>query len=383
MTDALTTPSLSAEALEEIKRPESGPRSTKSLLARRSQLADPRHQIATLDGLDLSATPHDGDFDSALIEGGAGRLHAAAVEIFQINLGKLCNMTCRHCHVDAGPDRTRENMDRETVDACLAALDSTGAHTVDLTGGAPELNPNFRYLVDQCVERGRHVIDRCNLTVLLIPRQRDLPQFLAERGVEVVCSLPHHRRRNTDAQRGDGTFEKSIEALSRLNRVGYGQGDPRRILTLMVNPVGAHLTGNQKSMERTWMESLERNHGVTFDRLIALNNMPISRYLEWLENTDNLENYMELLVNAFNPATVSGLMCRNTLSVSWTGDVFDCDFNQMLDLPSRGINTGRVNVRDIDMSTLDGRAVVTGRHCFGCTAGAGSSCGGAIHDTSG
>jgi radical SAM/Cys-rich protein len=368
--------------VEEIARPESGPRPVTSLAARRSPLADPRRQVESLNALDLSAHSHGGDFDLTLAACGAGTLRAGAVEIFQINLGKLCNMTCRHCHVDAGPDRIRENMDRETVDACLTALDRTGAQTVDLTGGAPELNPNFRYLVERCVERGKHVIDRCNLTVLLVPSQRDLPEWLAERGVEVVCSLPHHRRRNTDAQRGDGTFEKSIEAMTRLNRAGYGQGDPRCRLTLMVNPVGSHLTGDQCSMERTWKDSLERHHGVTFDRLIAINNMPIARYLEWLENTGNLDRYMELLTASFNPSTVDGLMCRNTFSVSWTGDVFDCDFNQMLDLPSRGMGGGGVNVRDLDPSMMDGREIVTGRHCFGCTAGAGSSCGGAIHDSS-
>ncbi len=382
MTDALTKSGLSREMVEEIARPESGPRPVTSLAARRSPLADPRRQVESLNALDLSAHSHGGDFDLTLAACGAGTLRAGAVEIFQINLGKLCNMTCRHCHVDAGPDRIRENMDRETVDACLTALDRTGAHTVDLTGGAPELNPNFRYLVERCVERGKHVIDRCNLTVLLVPSQRDLPEWLAERGVEVVCSLPHHRRRNTDAQRGDGTFEKSIEAMKRLNRAGYGQGDPRRRLTLMVNPVGSHLTGDQCSMERTWKDSLERHHGATFDRLIAINNMPIARYLEWLEDTGNLDRYMELLTASFNPATVDGLMCRNTLSVSWTGDVFDCDFNQMLDLPSRGMGGGGVNVHDLDPSMMDGRKIVIGRHCFGCTAGAGSSCGGAIHDSS-
>ncbi len=382
MTDALTSTEFSPEALAEVARPESGPRPAVSLAARRVPLADPRQQVATLNGVDLSHQVHGGDFDLALAACGAGTLTAMPVEIFQINLGKLCNMTCRHCHVDAGPDRTRENMDRETVDACLAALDRTGAHTVDLTGGAPELNPSFRYLVDRCVERGKHVIDRCNLTVLLVPSQRDLPEWLAERGVEIVCSLPHHRRRNTDAQRGDGTFEKSIEAMKWLNRAGYGRSDPRRRLTVMVNPVGSHLTGDQCSMERTWRESLERHHGVTFDRLIALNNMPIARYLEWLEESGNLERYLELLTDSFNPATVGGLMCRNTLSVSWTGEVFDCDFNQMLDLPSRGPGSARVNVRDLVTSAMEGRAIVTGRHCFGCTAGAGSSCGGAIHDSS-
>jgi radical SAM/Cys-rich protein len=382
VTDPLTTGGADRLSAEGPTTAGSGPRSTTSLLARRSPLADPKYQIASLNAVDLSGEPFDGDFDTALAASGTPNLRAVPVGIFQINLGKLCNMTCRHCHVDAGPDRTRENMDRETVDACLSALDRTDASTVDLTGGAPELSPHFRYLVDRCIERGKHVIDRCNLTVLLVPSQRDLPQFLCERGVEVVCSLPHHRRRNTDAQRGDGAFEKSIEALRRLNRVGYGRGKPNRVLTLVVNPVGAQLTGDQRSMEKTWGESLERHHGVTFDRLIALNNMPIARYLEWLEDSGNLDRYMELLVNSFNPATVNGLMCRNTLSVSWTGDVFDCDFNQMLGLPSRDRSGRKITVRDLDPEMLPARDIVTGRHCFGCTAGAGSSCGGAIHDTS-
>ena len=242
-------------------------------------------------------------------------------------------MTCRHCHVDAGPDRVAENMDRETIDLCLAALDKTAAHTVDITGGAPELNPHFRYLVDQCVARGKHVIDRCNLTILLLPRFADLPAWFAERGVEVVCSLPHCRKRNTDSQRGDGTFEKSIEALRRLNAAGYGHGDPRRRLTVMANPAGAFLAAPQAALEREWKADLARNHGITFDRLITLNNMPISRFLEWLLETGNLQEYMERLTNRFNPATVAGLMCRNTLSVSWDGTLHDCDFNQMLDIP--------------------------------------------------
>jgi radical SAM/Cys-rich protein len=269
-------------------------------------------------------------------------------------------------------------MDRETIDACLRALDQTTAHTVDITGGAPELNPHFRYLVDECVARGKHVIDRCNLTVLLLPTMQDLPQWLAERGVEVVCSLPHYRKFNTDNQRGQGTFEKSIEALHRLNAVGYGKGNPKRRLTLMSNPVGAFLAGNQAKMEQEWKAGLLKNHGVTFDRLIALNNMPISRFLEWLEESGNLEGYLELLVNSFNPATVSGLMCRNTLSISWDGRLFDCDFNQMLDLEVQSPPEQRSHIRDFHPNWLAQRQIVTGRHCFGCTAGAGSSCGGAI-----
>jgi radical SAM/Cys-rich protein len=362
--------------------PASGPRSTTSLASRRSPLASPVAQVRSLEAVALETTPSGGNFDAALEAGGVGPLKAGEVEIFQINLGKLCNMSCRHCHVDAGPDRHREVMDRATVDACLEALDRTAAHTVDLTGGAPELNPHFRDLVDECVRRGKNVIDRCNLTVLLLKRHRDLPEFLAERGVEVVCSLPHYRRRNTDAQRGDGTFEKSIAALERLNRAGYGRGDARRRLTLMVNPIGSLLAGDQCSMEREWKRGLERNHGLTFDRLIALNNMPIARFLEWLEISGNLQSYMELLVSAFNPGTVEGLMCRNTLSVSWQGRVYDCDFNQMLELDAVSAAGGAIHISDFDPATMTGRRIVTGRHCFGCTAGSGSSCGGALHETS-
>jgi radical SAM/Cys-rich protein len=218
------------------------------------------------------------------------------------------------------------------------------------------------------------------LTVLLLPRNRDLPDFLAEHRVEVVCSLPHYRRRNTDAQRGDGTFEKSIDALKRLNRVGYGQGDPSRRLTLMVNPVGSVLTGNQCAMEREWKEGLRKHHDVGFDRLIALNNMPIARFLEWLEAKGNLEDYMRLLVESFNPTTVAGLMCRNTLSISWDGRIYDCDFNQMLDLDARSMDGRELRLSDLDAVTLAGRRIAVGRHCFGCTAGAGSSCGGAIEE---
>jgi radical SAM/Cys-rich protein len=257
------------------------------------------------------------------------------------------------------------------MELCLRALDRTGAHTVDITGGAPELNPHFRWFVDACVARGKHVIDRCNLTVLLLPRCEDLPAWFAERGVEVVCSLPHFRKPNTDAQRGDGTFERSIDALRRLNAAGYGQGDPRRVLTLMHNPAGAFLPGAQSSMEREWKAGLAKNHGVSFDRLIALNNMPIARFLEWLEETGNLQGYMETLVSAFNPAAVNGLMCRDTISVGWDGALYDCDFNQVLDLPVRSGAT----LADLAGDPTD--RIVTDRHCFGCTAGAGSSCGGA------
>ncbi|MGA7937874.1 MAG: arsenosugar biosynthesis radical SAM (seleno)protein ArsS [Kovacikia sp.] len=355
----------------------SSPTATLSLKQRHAALANPQQQQNLLQAVELGHTLTHGDFNAALASHAWETLTPGQLEIFQINVGKLCNMTCRHCHVDAGPDR-KEIMDRETIDACLRALDQTTAHTVDLTGGAPELNPHFRYLVEQCVARGKHVIDRCNLTVLLLPTLADLPAWLAERGVEVVCSLPHYRQRNTDAQRGDGTFEQSILALKRLNAVGYGNGDPNHQLTLVSNPVGAFLSATQGKLEQEWKTGLQKHHGITFDRLITINNMPISRYLEWLEQSGNLQPYMELLVNAFNPGTIAGLMCRNTLSISWDGRLFDCDFNQMLELELQQPDRQRPHIRNFDPSKLEKRQIVTGRHCFGCTAGAGSSCGGAI-----
>lgn len=317
---------------------------------------------------------NEANFAAALATAGFPEgLEVGELEIFQMNIGKLCNMSCRHCHVDAGPHQVVENMDRATMEACLRALDQTPAHTVDITGGAPELNPHFTWLVDECVKRGKHVIDRCNLTILLLPKYTHLPDWFAERGVEVVCSLPHYRKPNTDAQRGEGTYERSVEALKRLNAAGYGQGVPKRRLTLMHNPAGAYLPGGQASMEREWKTALQRNAGVQFDRLIALNNMPISRFLEWLIETDNLDTYMAKLTAAFNPGAVRGLMCRNTLSIGWDGALYDCDFNQMLLMPL----TGKPTIHDVDFAALSGRKVLVDRHCFGCTAGSGSSCGGA------
>lgn len=364
----------------DLHSPEAGPKPTTSLRIRRLPLASPSFQISTLEALDLDRTPHQGKFEATLAASGWAEFLPSRLEIFQINVGKLCNMTCKHCHVDSGPDRVEENMTRETMDACLRALDLTEAHTVDLTGGAPELNPNFRYLVDECVGRGKHVMDRCNLTVLTLPQFRDLPQWFAERKVEIVCSLPHYRKRNTDAQRGDGTFDRSIEALKRLNEAGYGKGNESQRLTLVSNPVGAFLSGNQAATEREWKAAFLQQYRVSFDRLITINNMPISRYLEWLLATGNLQGYMEFLVNAYNPATVSGVMCRNTLSVSWDGKLYDCDFNQMLDLEARYADGTPLSIQDFNPMVFSNRHIVTGRHCFGCTAGAGSSCGGAIDE---
>jgi len=286
-------------------------------------------------------------------------------------------MTCRHCHVDAGPDRTEENMDRATVEACLQLIDAAGARVVDLTGGAPELNPHFEYIVDECVARGIHVMDRCNLTILMTRRYRHLPEWFAERGVEVICSLPHYRELGTDAQRGKGTYTKSLQALQNLNDAGYGLGNKNRVLTLVTNPIGAFLAGQQASLEREWKTALATNHDVYFDRLLALNNMPISRYLEWLMETGQVDRYLNRLVTAFNPATIAGLMCRNTLSISWDGTLYDCDFNQQLDMVM-DLPTGGAHVQDFDLEAWKQHVIRTRRHCYGCTAGAGSGCGGAI-----
>ena len=351
--------------------PLTGPKRTQTLRARHSLLAAPHLQLEQLE-----AAAEDLDFEASLRSAGFDGLSPTALEVVQINLGKLCNMTCRHCHVDAGPDRWDQMMSRETIEACLAVIDATSAQTVDLTGGAPELHPDFRDLVDEVTRRGKHVIDRCNLSVLLLPRSTGLADWLGERGVEIVASLPHYRKRNTDAQRGDGAYDASIEALKLLNDAGYGKGDPRRVLTLMSNPAGAFLAAAQEAAEREWKAALERDWGVTFDRLFTLNNMPISRFLEWLVESENLEGYMQHLAATFNPAAVGGLMCRSMISVSWDGRIYDCDFNQMLALDA--LPGGRaVRIADFDAQAWQERRIVTRRHCFGCTAGAGSSCGGA------
>lgn len=319
----------------------------------------------------LSEAPIAREFHEALGSSGLLPYRPTRVEIFQVNVGKLCNQVCRHCHVDAGPHR-RESMTRETMQLCLDALAKTDIPTVDITGGAPELNPNFRWFVEEVRKLGRHVMDRCNLTILEQPKYEDLPEFFARHGVEVVCSLPHYRAMNTDAQRGEGVYEKSIRALKRLNAVGYGGGRGLR-LVLVTNPVGAFLPAGQASLEAEWKRELERLHGIRFDALFCITNMPISRYLEWLQTSGNFEAYMERLVTGFNPAAAAGAMCRNTISVAWDGALYDCDFNQMLELPIRD----KGHIRDFDLTALNTREIITARHCFGCTAGAGSSCGGA------
>lgn len=341
-----------------------------SLLARQNPLASASQQLSIL--ANLTACP---PFEQRMAAARLHPLHATGITVFQINVGKLCNQTCRHCHVDAGPDR-QESMSRETAELCMAVLAKTDIPTVDITGGAPELNPNFRWLVEQARVLGRHVMDRCNLSVLLLPSQADLAAFLARHRVEVIASLPYFHAAQTDAQRGDGVFEKSIEALRRLNALGYGVEGSGLTLNLVYNPVGAFLPPKQEAIEARFRRELLRRHSVTFNHLYTITNMPISRFLEFLVESGNYEGYMERLANAFNPAAAAGVMCRYTISVGWDGTLYDCDFNQMLDLP---VNHGAPrHLRDFDPAQLRTRRIVTGNHCYGCTAGAGSSCGGAV-----
>ncbi|MFN0009576.1 MAG: arsenosugar biosynthesis radical SAM (seleno)protein ArsS [Planctomycetota bacterium] len=349
------------------------PKTLPTLAARGSELASGASQLATLARVPLR-DERGGDFGRHLERAGLAPLRASGIEVLQINVGKLCNQTCAHCHVDAGPTRT-EVMTPETAQLCLEVLARTGIPTLDITGGAPELCPSFEHLVRESRRLGRRVIDRCNLTVLTLPRSDHLPAFLAENRVEVVCSLPHYRALSTDRQRGDGVHARSIEALQRLNAVGYGRGGAGLRLVLVTNPVGAFLPGaSQAAMLAEWKHELRRLHGIEFDDLYAITNMPISRYLDWLIASGNLETYLQKLVDAFNPAAAAGVMCRTTISVGWDGTLYDCDFNQMLEMPV-GFRQPR-HVRDFDLEALGSRRIVTQRHCFGCTAGAGSSCGG-------
>lgn len=341
-----------------------------TLLGRNNPLASAAEQLHLLDRSTVSPP-----FDFRLTQAGIFPLQATGITVFQINVGKLCNQTCRHCHVDAGPDR-RETMSLETAEQCVRALAKTDIPTVDITGGAPELNPHFRWLVEQVRDLGRHVIDRCNLSVLLLPSQADLAEFMADHRVEIVASLPSYRAGQTDAQRGDGVFEKSIEALRLLNRLGYGRPDSGLTLNLVYNPVGAFLPPKQHAVEAQFKKELRTRYGIEFNRLYTITNMPISRFLEFLIESGNYEQYMTRLANAFNPAAAAGVMCRYTLSVGWDGRLYDCDFNQMLNLP---LDHGAPShVRDFDPEKLHDRQIVTRNHCYGCTAGSGSSCGGSV-----
>ena len=324
----------------------------------------------------VSTVPAVNRFEKKLQEHGVAGLRREAVEILQINVGKLCNQTCVHCHVNAGPGR-KEVMTRETVDRIVDWLARANIPKVDITGGAPEINPHFRHLVERlrALTPPRRVMDRCNLTIFFEPSQGDLPEFLARHEVEVIASLPCYTLANVDSQRGVGVFDKSIRALQWLNRLGYGT-KPGWPLHLVYNPVGAYLPGKQAELEADYQRELKEHFGIVFNRLYTITNMPIARFAAWLHSNGEYEKYMELLIASFNPAAVAGLMCRNTLSIGWRGEVYDCDFNQMLDMQWQ--DSRPLFLWDLDPDALEGRPIQTGDHCFGCTAGTGSSCGGSI-----
>lgn len=324
----------------------------------------------------IDHTPYD--FDAVLAAHDL-TLRAASVDTLQVNVGKLCNQACKHCHVDAGPKRT-ESITSEIVEAVLEALRKFRIRTLDITGGAPELNPFFRQLVMKAHALGTQTIVRHNLTVMFEPGQADLPQFFRAHRVEVVSSLPYFLPGQTDAQRGGGVFEKSIAAIRRLNEVGYGEdddGQPRGLdLHLVYNPVGAFLPPAQSAIEQDFKRELLARYGLRFNRLFTITNMPIKRFLDYLRRSGNEEKYMRKLVEAFNPAAVAGLMCRTLVSVDWRGRLYDCDFNQMLEL---GIaSQAPQTIFDFDPEKLSARRIAVGAHCFGCTAGGGSSCGGSV-----
>lgn len=302
------------------------------------------------------------------------QLKKTNIDILQVNLGKLCNLTCFHCHVEAGPTKTEENMNRETAEAVVRFMDQNKIKILDLTGGAPEMNASFRYLVTEARRRGVHVIDRCNLTILFEPGQEDLADFLAEYNVEIVASLPCYSQDNVDKQRGDGTFDGSIKGLKLLNSLGYGRYEGK-LLNLVYNPVGPHLPPEQTKLELEYKKRLKNDFGIEFNQLYTIANMPITRYAKYLKAFDQYHDYVDLLHNHFNASTVSGLMCINTLSVGWDGAIYDCDFNQMLEMP---VLSEKRTIFDVTSKDLEGANVLTADHCFGCTAGAGSSCQGAL-----
>ena len=295
------------------------------------------------------------------------------LEILQVNLGYLCNLSCTHCHVNAGPKRT-ELMDRATIDEILNFIDHHDVHTLDLTGGAPEMNPHFRYLVTQASNRGLKVIDRCNLVILLEPDYRELAGFLAENRVEIVASLPCYLKDNVDKQRGKGTFDASITALQKLNALGYGQADSGLQLHLVFNPQGPVLPPDQQSLESAYKSHLDAHFGIVFNRLFAITNLPVQRFGSVLLSTGQFDTYLNLLKDNFHAPNLDKVMCRNTLSVDWQGYLYDCDFNQMLKLPLGADNKIHVS----EASEFMGKPINTLQHCYGCTAGQGSSCTGVI-----
>jgi radical SAM/Cys-rich protein len=347
----------------------------KSLLAEHNRLSIASEQIDVLEhdpGGDYALVP----FQQKLEETGLYPLKPMAIAIFQVNIGKMCNQVCKHCHVDAGPDR-KEIMTKETMQQCLDVLaGNPSLQTVDLTGGAPEMNPNFRWFVEEIKKLGRHVIVRCNLTIIRANKKYyDLPEFYKLHNVEVVSSLPFYSKGRTDKQRGDGVFEDSIKALQMLNAVGYGINGSNLKLNLVYNPAGAFLPPSQDALEKEFKLALQKDFGISFHELFAITNLPISRYLDYLLQSGNYEKYMGKLVDAYNPQAAENVMCRTTISIGWDGYLFDCDFNQMLEMK---VDCSSKHISQFDNGVLQNRDIVVNQHCFGCTAGAGSSCGGAV-----
>ena len=346
-----------------------------SLKRQNKELAKPKKQLEVL----ASGAFKNGDlptFKSQLVKRHLFPLKPSKLEILQINVGYMCNQVCAHCHVDAGPDR-KEIMTQKTLQQCLDVLKISGVHTLDLTGGAPEMNPHFRWFVEEASKIGvQDFIVRSNLTILMAHKKyEDLPAFFKTHNIHVVSSMPHWTQGKTDKQRGEGVFNRSIEALKRLNNVGYGLSGSKLKLDLVYNPSGAFLPGDQKSMELDFKKALYNDFGIEFNNLLALTNLPISRFLDYLIASENYEDYMYNLVAAYNPKTLDNIMCKNTLSVSWDGYLYDCDFNQMLGLK---IKNPISHIRDFNTKDLMERQIQISQHCYGCTAGAGSSCQGTV-----
>ncbi len=347
----------------------------KSLSARKDDLSSPANQLKYLSNgiFKEGELPY---FKDKIAETGNFPLKPKKLEILQLNLGYMCNQVCSHCHVDAGPDR-KEIMTKETMEQCLEVIKNTGAHTLDLTGGAPEMNPNFRWFVEEASKAGiKDFIVRSNLTIILANKKyHDLPEFFKQHKVHVASSLPFYKREKTDKQRGSGVFDKSIKALQMLNAVGYAQEGTGLKLDLVYNPSGAFLPTNQAALEQDFKEALKEDFDIDFNSLFAITNLPISRFLEYLIASENYEDYMYALVEAYNPAAVENVMCTNTISISWDGWLYDCDFNQMLDLK---VNSKVQHISEYNEALLNDRDIIISQHCYGCTAGAGSSCQGTV-----
>jgi radical SAM/Cys-rich protein len=322
----------------------------------------------------LSNLAKDFSFTDYLKRANQYPLKPTKLEILQINLGYLCNMECNHCHVDASP-RRKEITTKQVLQKCLDIIDDLDTiHTVDLTGGAPEMNPDFKWLIEQLSQRNIEVLVRSNLTIFVEGKFKTYPEFLAKHKVTIVSSLPCYTEQNVDAQRGDGTFTKSIKALNILNDLGYGKSEDLK-LHLVYNPSGASIAGNQQALENDYKRELKENYNFDFNQLYTITNLPISRFLENLLAKDKLQTYTELLANSFNPNAAENVMCKNTLSVDYDGNLYDCDFNQILKIP---MASDIKNIMDFDNESLLKRTIVTNQHCFGCTAGEGSSCQGAL-----